>query len=331
MRSNSILPVAQIVIEIEKKRRWWSSEPGLSERKEDQNRNQSGRNTISPEKQLLMTIWTLATPDSNRSICDRFDVGKATGWRSVKRVVNALINLRNYYIKWPTEEEAMECATFLEEKKGFPGIIGMIDGTHIKIEAPQENHESYINRKGYHSIQLQIVCNHKMEFIHCYVGYPGSVHDQRVFNVSMLQDFCSDPIKFPRDTHLIGDAAYKIFKTLLVPYKDNGRLTERQKNYNYCLSSIRMTVERSIALLKTRFRILLDKLPMRRIDLIPDYIMACCVLHNICLMKNDMIEIPIIVEDQIQNNINDLELNTLLHRQGKEKRDRIKNTLHMRM
>lgn len=170
-----------------------------------------------------------------------------------------------------------------------------------------------------------------MEFIHCYVGYPGSVHDQRVFNVSMLQDFCSDPIKFPRDTHLIGDAAYKIFKTLLVPYKDNGRLTERQKNYNYCLSSIRMTVERSIALLKTRFRILLDKLPMRRIDLIPDYIMACCVLHNICLMKNDMIEIPIIVEDQIQNNINDLELNTLLHRQGKEKRDRIKNTLHMRM
>ncbi|XP_018365088.1 PREDICTED: putative nuclease HARBI1, partial [Trachymyrmex cornetzi] len=188
----------------------------------------------------------------------------------------------------------MECATFLEEKKGFPGIIGMIDGTHIKIEAPQENHESYINRKGYHSIQLQIVCNHKMEFIHCYVGYPGSVHDQRVFNVSMLQDFCSDPIKFPRDTHLIGDAAYKIFKTLLVPYKDNGKLTERQKNYNYCLSSIRMTVERSIALLKTRFRILLDKLPMRRIDLIPDYIMACCVLHNICLMKNDMIEIPII-------------------------------------
>ncbi|XP_018365087.1 PREDICTED: uncharacterized protein LOC108762546, partial [Trachymyrmex cornetzi] len=74
-------------------------------KKEDQNRNQSGRNTISPEKQLLMTIWTLATPDSYRSICDRFDVGKATGWRSVKRVVNALINLRNYYIKWPTEEE----------------------------------------------------------------------------------------------------------------------------------------------------------------------------------------------------------------------------------
>lgn len=133
------------------------------------------------------------------------------------------------------------------------------------------------------------------------------------------------------DTHLIGDAAYKIFKTLLVPYKDNGRLTERQKNYNYCLSSTRMTVERSIGLLKARFRILLDKLPMRRIDVIPNYIMACCVLHNICLMRNDIIEIPIIVEDQIQNNVDDLELDILLHRQGKEKRDRIKDTLRMRL
>lgn len=94
---------------------------------------------------------------SFRSICDRFDVGKATAWRAVRRVVNALINLRNYYIKWPTEQEAMECAAFLEEKKGFPGVIGIIDGTHIKIEAPKENPESYINRKGYHSIQLQVI------------------------------------------------------------------------------------------------------------------------------------------------------------------------------
>lgn len=92
-----------------------------------------------------------------RSICDCFDVGKATAWRAVRRVVNALMNLRNYYIKWPTEQEAMESATFLEQKKGFPGVIGIIDGTHIKIEAPKENHESYINRKGYHSIQLQVL------------------------------------------------------------------------------------------------------------------------------------------------------------------------------
>jgi len=169
-----------------------------------------------------------------------------------------------------------------------------------------------------------------MEFIHSYVGYPGSVHDQRVFSVSGLQDFYSDESKFPNDTHLIGDAAYRILKTLLVPYKDNGHLTEKQKNYNYCLSSTRMVVERSIGLLKGRFRILLDRLPMKRIDLIPKYIMACYVLHNICIMRNDMIEIPII-EDRIENNVEDINFNIFLHTEGKEKRDRIKDTLRLRL
>lgn len=87
-----------------------------------------------------------------RSVCDRFGVGNATAWRAIKRVVHALINLRTQYIKWPTEEEVMESARIFEGKKGFPGVISAIDGTHIKIEAPKENQESYINRKGYHSI-----------------------------------------------------------------------------------------------------------------------------------------------------------------------------------
>ncbi|CAL1682526.1 unnamed protein product [Lasius platythorax] len=225
----------------------------------------------------------------------------------------------------------MESARIFEEKKGFPGVIGAIDGTHIKIAAPKENQESYINRKGYHSIQLQVVCNHKMELIHCYVGYPGSVHDQRVFNVSGLQDFCNDPTKFPNDTHLIGDAAYTISKTLLVPYKDNGQLTVRNKNYNYCLSSTRMVVERCIGLLKVRFRILLDKLPMKRTDLIPKYIMACCVLHNICILKNDMIEIPLLVEDVTENITENVDVNRLLHIEEKEKRERIKDALRLRL
>jgi len=38
-------------------------------------------------------------------------------------------------------------------------------------------------------------------------------------------------------------------------------------------------------------------LPMYRTDLIPKYIIACCILHNICLLKNDVINIPIIVNE----------------------------------
>lgn len=43
-----------------------------------------------------------------------------------------------------------------EENSGFPKIIGAIDGTHIRINAPKEDQRAYVNRKGYHSIHLQV-------------------------------------------------------------------------------------------------------------------------------------------------------------------------------
>lgn len=60
------------------------------------------------------------------------------------------------------------------------GVIGAIDGSHIRIVAPKENHNSYINRKSYHSVLLQGVCDHRMLFIDVYAGEVGSIHDMTV-------------------------------------------------------------------------------------------------------------------------------------------------------
>lgn len=98
-------------------------------------------------------------------------------------------------------------------------------------------------------------------------------------------------VYFPNNTHLIGDKAYPCLPQLLVPYKDNGNLTEAQKHFNFKLSAARSTTERSFALLKGRFRCL-KYLDVQRIDWVPIYIMACCVLHNICLDNHDLVDIP---------------------------------------
>ncbi|XP_033729167.1 uncharacterized protein LOC117318274 [Pecten maximus] len=51
-----------------------------------------------------------------------------------------------------------------KRRNGFPNIIGAIVGTHIEIKAPTSHPQSYVNRKGYHSIQLQCVCMCNMAF-----------------------------------------------------------------------------------------------------------------------------------------------------------------------
>lgn len=47
---------------------------------------------------------------------------------------------------------------------GFPRVIGLIDGTHIKIRAPTVQPDSYINRKKFHSLNTQVSFFFKLIF-----------------------------------------------------------------------------------------------------------------------------------------------------------------------
>lgn len=158
------------------------------------------------------------------------------------------------------------------------------------------------------------------------------MHDQRVLRLSEVYDYLEDPEKFPNDSHILGDAAYTIHKHLLIPFRDNGHLTDKQKNYNVCHSSTRMPIERSFGLLKGRFRSLSTLLDMERVDLIPDFIMACCVLHNICFLQNDdftFIE-PDVLETLDTDNNQQLIQQRRDNNAGHVKRDLICNNLNIR-
>ena len=100
-------------------------------------------------------------------------------------------------------------------------------------------------------------------------------------------------------------------------------MSDNQKKYNYLHSTARVTVERCIGLLKGRMRSLLHCLPMTRVDLIPEYIVACCVIHNICVMRQDA-SIDIIIPVHEESNTLP---QTIRRNAGVAKRDVIMNSL----
>ncbi|XP_018357392.1 PREDICTED: putative nuclease HARBI1 [Trachymyrmex cornetzi] len=112
----------------------------------------TGTKPISVEKQLYITLWFMATPDSYRSVCVKFGVGKTTAFRAVRRVTYALHCMAPRFIQWPDEAVATNISDQFLEASGFPNVIGAIDGTQIKIRAPPTDSVSYINRKGFPSI-----------------------------------------------------------------------------------------------------------------------------------------------------------------------------------
>ncbi|XP_071052961.1 putative nuclease HARBI1 [Onthophagus taurus] len=191
----------------------------------------------------------------------------------------------------------MKLISGLSGTNGFPGVIGAIDGSHIKIDKPKNDPDSYLNRKHYFSIQMQVVCDHTRKIRAIFIGYPGSVHDSRVFRTSPLSETLAEKCG---ELYLLGDSGYPCQRHLLTPFKDRCQLTENQRNFNVKLSSNRYVIEHCFGLLKQRFRQLFH-LKLKDISLIANFIRACCVLHNLAV-DNDLLVLDD-VEDEVNNDI----------------------------
>ncbi|KAH1021779.1 hypothetical protein HUJ04_011263 [Dendroctonus ponderosae] len=70
------------------------------------------------------------------------------------------------------------------EKYQFPGVIGLADCTHVAIAAPTGNEypeHIYVNRKHYHSINVQLICNEKLEIMNVDGRFQGSCHYMHIW------------------------------------------------------------------------------------------------------------------------------------------------------
>ena len=78
----------------------------------------------------------------------------------------------------------------------------------------------------------------------------------RVLQVSSLgQDLVSSSFLHGGKYHLLGDSAYPLLPTVLVPYQDNEHLTQEQRRFNTIHSSARsVLVKRAFGRLKGKFR-----------------------------------------------------------------------------
>lgn len=54
---------------------------------------------------------------------------------------------------------------FQNARQPFEGAIGAIDCTHIAILAPKEHEEAYINQRGYHTLNVQMISDPNLKIL----------------------------------------------------------------------------------------------------------------------------------------------------------------------
>ena len=255
------------------------------------------RKAISVKHRLAITLWTLATPCEYRTVGHLFRVARSTVCVIVHKTCKAIFDvLFSEYVTFPKGRQLEETIRGFETRWQIPQCAGAIDGSHIPVSVPVNLHTDYYNRKGWYSMLVQAVVNYNYTITDVNIGWPGSVHDARVFVHSGLyqkatagellpQAFAKDISGVQVPPYLIADAAYPLKTWLMKPFPDRG-LSSNKRTFNYRLSRARMVVENAFGRLKGRWRRLLKRCDMS-LNNVPVIVAACCVLHNLCERYRD--------------------------------------------
>ena len=249
-----------------------------------------GRKQFAIVLQLAVTIYRLGIFGNAASIVNiarEFGISDGGIVQDItKRVIKAILKLKNSFIWWPNSDERKQIANSLANKK-LPGCVGFIDGTHVQLyEKPVDDPDDYINRKNQPTIQLQLTVDNNKLIRHFYVGFPGSAHDARVYDHC---DLSKRPhLYFSGPEYIIGDAAYPLSTRLITPYRKHGsQISTEKKKFNTHISSVRAKVEHANGILKRRFaslnglRLKINKRSGHQFAC--NWISTCCILYNFLL------------------------------------------------
>ena len=242
--------------------------------------------------EVLVFLFWLASALSYRVVSRAFDIPRSTVYDIIHRVANQIIRLKNRVIFFPPPDDIPATALGFGNRARNPAfnrVVGSIDGCHVRIKPPSKDGQCYFNRKLFHSIQMQAVCDSECTFLDIFVGYPGSVHDSRVLRNSPMYVQRLYP---PEGYCILGDGGYPCLSdpiALVTPYREPVR-NPVERRFNRHHARARSVIERAFGIMKARWRSLFFK----ALEVHPFFavkVIACCaILHNFCIKAGDMLE-----------------------------------------
>lgn len=220
-------------------------------------------------------------------------MSQSSASRCIAEVVEALNepSVFNHWVHFPeTSQEMNEIVRDFYRTNGFPGVIGCIDCTHVAIVPPaatQYDEKSYINRKHYHSINTQLICDANLKILNVNARFPGGTHDCHIWNNSNVLTFMEHLHRIGKTNyHLIGDSGYPLRPWCLTPIREAVE-DSPEALYSDVLKQTRSVIERCNGVLKGRFRCLIkDRVLHYTPNKASKIINACTVLHNMCIVNN---------------------------------------------
>ena len=244
----------------------------------------SGNKPISTRSPLAACLILLG---GGRSIevMRTHGVSKAMCFANFKRTIEIINSHPNLKIVCDNDIDSLKRRAKDFTKRSthrlFKFCTAAIDGLAIRIRAPRNNLNQtryYSGNKKMYCLNMQGVCDANCKFLAMSCKHSGSTNDGIAFQTSDLAVNCSEQ---PFPFHWVGDPAYPLWDTLIIPYTGVNLhiVFPSRESFNFWHSQLRITIERTFGIFMRRFGIFWKALEYD-IYFVTQIVHACCRIHN---------------------------------------------------
>lgn len=256
---------------------------------------------IPLKKKVFVALWTIK---------QGYDVISGGGCETFGIARKTMAKFFAKWVKWIVDElysrEVFYSAALLKRnasiyaKMGKDGCALSIDGTVIDwANCSQGLRANCRYYKSGFGLNFQISVGPQLRIFHVSNAFGAATNDRTMYNNTDIIDFIRDDDdcknyeyelyvtneegviekQHMKGMLIIGDGIYADFEHTITGYKHALPGTP-EEGWSRHHGSVRKDVERSIGLLKGRFKILSKKLPFQSVDIIENVVKVCAYFHN---------------------------------------------------
>ncbi|XP_036322616.1 putative nuclease HARBI1 [Rhagoletis pomonella] len=188
------------------------------------------------------------------------------------------------YVVFPSNsDEAKDIKRGFDMQYGVPNVVGIMDCFHVRLfKVDPPFHNAFKCRHGNLTINVQVICDHKLRFLDVNPRASGGTSDIFVWNRSHIKGIVKNLYK-TEPTWLIADRGYHLEDILINPYRNPNSKSEIRLNTVF--ESMLGVLDTAVVMLTSRFRCLKTILPYNH-QIAANIVTACVTLHNYLLSKD---------------------------------------------
>jgi len=154
-----------------------------------QSEDATGRDSLSPLQKCTAAIRLLAYGGAADAQDEYIRLAETTARASLHNFTAGIITLfGDEYLRHPTPED-LQRQLYINEERGFPGMIGSIDCMHWEWKnCPTVWKGMYSRGTGKPTIVLEAVASKDLWIWHAFFGAPGTMNDLNILDRSPVFD-----------------------------------------------------------------------------------------------------------------------------------------------